>query len=62
MLAFGDRAEMTTEARLLRSKHNFATDTAIRDVATALRRHVDEDALDGVLARLPEGAVDFWRA
>ena len=60
-LPFEDRAVMTGEAQSLRHEHNFAPDTALRDVATALRRHVDEDALDRVLARLPEGATDFWR-
>lgn len=60
-LPFEDRAVMTREAQSLRRDHNFAPDTAIRDVATALRRHVDEDAFDRVLARLPEGATDFWR-
>jgi uncharacterized protein (DUF2267 family) len=60
-LPFEDRAVMTGEVQCLRQKHNFAPDSAIRDVATALRRHVDEDALDRVLARLPEGATDFWR-
>jgi uncharacterized protein (DUF2267 family) len=60
-LPFGDRAVMTAEAQSLRPDHNFAPDTAIRDVATALRRHVDEAALDRVLARLPRGATDFWR-
>lgn len=58
--SFGNRAEMTEEVRALRGEHNFATETAIRDVAVALRRHVDEKAFDQLLAQLPEGAVDFW--
>ena len=52
---------MTKEVRLLRSEHNFSTDTAIRDVAIALRRHVDEAAFDRLLAQLPSGAVEFWK-
>jgi uncharacterized protein (DUF2267 family) len=38
-----------------------APDTAIADVACALRRSaIDAAALDRVLASLPEGARDFW--
>lgn len=59
---FGDRAAMNAEVLALRPDHNLATDTAIRDVALALRQNVDEAALDRVLARLPAGAADFWRA
>lgn len=58
---FGSRAEMTREAQALRRDHNFAPDSCIRDVAEALRRHVDAARLDRVLATLPEGAADFWR-
>lgn len=59
--AFEDRETMTKEVKSLRAEHNFATDTAIRDVAQALRRHVDEKAFDQLLAQLPEGAIDFWK-
>ena len=59
-LTFGNRAGMTEEARSLRAAHNFAPDTAIEDVARALRKHVDEDAFDRVLADLPDGAIAFW--
>ena len=58
---FGDRAVMTKEVQALRADHNFAPETSLRDVAIALRRNVDEAALDRVLARLPEGAVQFWQ-
>ena len=44
--SFEDRESMTREVRMLRINHNFSTDTAIRDVAQALRRHVDEARLD----------------
>ena len=60
-LPFGDRAEMTKEVQALRAAHNFAPDTAIHDVAVALRRNINEEELDRVLAELPEGAVEFWR-
>lgn len=60
--AFATREVMLAEVRALRKDHNFSTGTAIQDVATALRRHVDEAAFDQVLARLPKGAEDFWAA
>jgi len=57
---FEDRETMTNEVKLLRAEHNFATETAIRDVAQALRRYVDEKAFDQLLPQLPKGAVEFW--
>jgi uncharacterized protein (DUF2267 family) len=59
---FQDRVSMTREVQSLRKDHNFAPDTAIRDVATALRRNMDEAVLNRILAALPEGALDFWSA
>lgn len=58
---YSSREAMTLEVRALRADHNFAPDTAIFDVAEALRRHVDTDLLHQVLTRLPVGAVEFWR-
>jgi uncharacterized protein (DUF2267 family) len=58
---FGDEAVMTREVQALRPRHNYASDSSIRDVAAALRGNVDEAELDRVLARLPEGARRFWR-
>jgi uncharacterized protein (DUF2267 family) len=57
---FLDRESMTAEVKSLRKEHNFSTSTAIRDVAQALRRHVDEAAFDSLLVKLPKGAVEFW--
>jgi uncharacterized protein (DUF2267 family) len=57
---FEDRAIMTKDVQMLRVEHNFAPDTAIRDVARALRRHVDEAALSRVLSKLPVGAKEYW--
>ncbi|MEZ0168195.1 DUF2267 domain-containing protein [Microvirga sp. TS319] len=57
---FGGRWIMTKEVQALRADHNFAPDTAIKDVARALRRHIDEGALDRTLTLLPEGASEFW--
>ena len=59
-LPFTDRAGMTQEVQAIRRHHNFAPDSAICDVAAALRRHADGAALDRVLSALPEGASDFW--
>jgi uncharacterized protein (DUF2267 family) len=58
--SFGDRAAMIQEVQSLRADHNFAPDTAIRDVAIALRKNVDETQLDSVLTNLPTLARDFW--
>lgn len=60
-LAFGDRASMTGEVKQLRQAHNFSPETAIHDVALALRRHVDPQELDRVLASLPPQAQAYWR-
>jgi uncharacterized protein (DUF2267 family) len=58
---FADRATMTREVQGLRPDHNVSPDSAISDIARALRKNVDEAALDRVLAHLPEGAAAFWR-
>jgi uncharacterized protein (DUF2267 family) len=58
---FEDRTLMTKEVRELRAEHNYAPESAIRDVAVALRRNVDQTAFDHVLAALPRGAVEFWQ-
>lgn len=57
---FEQRAVMTSEAQQLRSGHNFALATAISDVANALRRNVDQGALERVLATMSEDASLFW--
>ena len=58
---FEDRATMMKEVQSLRNTHNFSPDNAIRIVAKALRNNIDEAALDEVLAKLPKGAVEFWK-
>jgi uncharacterized protein (DUF2267 family) len=58
---FEDRATMTKEVQALRAAHNFAPDSAIHDVAAALRRNIDQAALDRVLAELPPGSAQFWQ-
>lgn len=59
-LPFGDRQVMTREVQALRKDHNFSPDSCIRHVATALRKHIDVDAFERVLASLPQEAADFW--
>jgi uncharacterized protein (DUF2267 family) len=57
---FRDPADLVHEVLSLPRDHNFSPETAIRDVATALRRHFDETALDDLLGRMPPGAAQFW--
>ncbi|WP_421699946.1 DUF2267 domain-containing protein [Ancylobacter sp.] len=59
---FADRAALTREVQALRQHHNFAPGNCLSDVAWALRRHVDAEAFDRVVATLPEGAADYWQA
>ena len=59
--AFADIVTMTREVKGLRPDHNMSPDSAIGDVARALRNNVDTAALDRALARLPPGAAAFWR-
>jgi uncharacterized protein (DUF2267 family) len=58
---FGDRVAMASEVHDLRPDHNWAPDTAIHEVAWAMRRHVfRRSEFNAVLASLPEGAAQFW--
>lgn len=59
--AFEERAVMAREVQSLRRDHTFSPDSAIRDVAAALRRNIDGAAFDRVLAQLLKGAQEFWR-
>ena len=59
-LEFGHRSIMLSEVKSLRSDHNFSTDTAIRDVARALRKIVDLHLFEAVMLKLPAGAIEFW--
>lgn len=58
---FEDLETMTREVQNLRPLHNYAPDDSIKIVAAALRRNVDLDAFERVLAKLPEGAAQFWK-
>jgi uncharacterized protein (DUF2267 family) len=58
---FPSRAELTGEVLAVRGDHNLSPETAISDVAGALRRAIDPRDLDRALAKLPAAAQDFWR-
>lgn len=56
-----NRGDLVAEVRQLRSTHNFAPDTAIEDVAKALRECLEsEQKFDQVLEELGPGAQSFW--
>lgn len=57
---FTDHQTLTREVQSLRKDHNFAPDSAISDVAKALRTHVDQNELDALLAQLSPQAIDYW--
>jgi len=60
-LPFGNIADMTKEVQALRADHNFATESAIGDVASVIRKYVDEAAFESILLKPPEGATEFWQ-
>lgn len=57
---FPDRDALQREVKSIRPDHNLAPASAIRDVAGALRRSIDNSALDRTLGQLPAGARAFW--
>jgi len=59
---FGARAQLEAEVKTIRPRHNFAPDGAIAIVAGVLRRHVNAEDFERVMATLPDGARDFWAA
>ena len=61
VLDFGPESKLLDEVRSVRHEHNFSPDNAIRAVATALRRHVDQPSLDRALSQLPAGAALYWQ-
>jgi uncharacterized protein (DUF2267 family) len=52
---------MAKDVQALRRAHNFSPDTAIEDVASALRRTIEPAVSETVLAALPPEAASFWR-
>lgn len=57
---FGTRPDWVAETKALRPHHSLTPDTAIPATARALWRQVNHRDLARVLARMPEGAADFW--
>jgi uncharacterized protein (DUF2267 family) len=57
---FADRDALMKEVRAFRHDHNFSTETAIEDVTSTIRRHVDPEALERILNTLPAEARRFW--
>lgn len=57
---WGSRESLTREVQHLRQEHNFAPDTAIADVARALRQTVGDEPLDRILAGLGPEAEAYW--
>ena len=52
---------MTKEVKSLRAAHNFSPDSAICDVAKALRKNLNEHDFENVLTKLPKEAQDYWK-
>ena len=52
---------MTKEVQSLRKEHNFSPESAIHDIALALRRNIDQQEFDRILSFLPAGAREFWK-
>lgn len=59
-LPFDQSESLIDEVRDVRRAHNFSPDSAIQAVAHAVRRHVDHEAFERALAKLPAGAAKFW--
>ncbi|MBO6510188.1 MAG: DUF2267 domain-containing protein [Roseibium sp.] len=59
--SFPDRKALIEHVKSVRKDHNLAPDSAIEDVAGAVRRSsIDERELYRVLSGLPSGAREFW--
>lgn len=61
VVPFGRPDDWLADVRSVRHEHNFSPTNAVPAVALALRKHVDNDAFDAVLARLPAEACEYWR-
>jgi uncharacterized protein (DUF2267 family) len=58
---FGSHEQWIEEVKALRGDHNFSPDSAIADVAAALRTQIGDAALDRALASAPPEARAYWR-
>jgi uncharacterized protein (DUF2267 family) len=57
---FPSGTQLASEVQALRRNHNLSPSNSIPVVVEVLRRHIDGQALDRVLASLPAGAREFW--
>ncbi|MEX0370920.1 MAG: DUF2267 domain-containing protein [Tateyamaria sp.] len=57
---FGLRSDLIDEVKQVRPNHNLTPDNAIEATAWAIRRCTNARDFERVLARLPEGAAEFW--
>lgn len=55
------REKLLAEVKAVREAHNFSTDTAISEVALALRRNMNELDYGLMLQKLPAEAAQFWK-
>jgi uncharacterized protein (DUF2267 family) len=60
-LPFADFEMMNKEVKQLRPDHNFATESAIQEVAVALKKNVDQEKLRKVLSEISGEALAFWQ-
>jgi uncharacterized protein (DUF2267 family) len=60
-LPFTDLETMNKEVRLLRPDHNFATEQAIQQVSSAMKKHVDNEMLETLLKGISKEALAFWQ-
>ena len=60
IIPFSSMEEMNMEVKILRPNHNFATETAIQEVAKSIRKNVDLELFENTLKKLPVEAQNFW--
>jgi len=53
--------ELRAEVKAIREAHNFSTDTAIAEVALALRQNMNELDYGRMLKNLPAEAATYWK-
>lgn len=58
--AVGHRSSWTRDVQKLRINHNISPTSAIENVVTVLRRHVDPETFESCLGKLPDFAKVFW--
>jgi len=55
------KEKLLAEVKAIREAHNFSTDTAIAEVAVALRQNMNESDYDLMLKSLPSEAATYWK-